>query len=466
VNQTQPPTLESRSIDFIPYAERYGKPWSLFTLWFSSNMTILGVSIGTLGVVSGLSLGWTVIALALGNAVGTLFMAAHSAQGPQLGIPQMIQSRAQFGVLGAGIPLIAAVVTYLLCCAANNILIPSSIAAILPLSGYEAMALFSLLTLVVAFAGYRVIHWLGAAMTFVSPVLFALAFVLVLVRPGSLAATLGHPHAFSGVIFVMVATQAAAWGLSYGPYVADYSRYLPPDVPTATTFWYTGLGCFAGSTLIMAFGAFLAAVLGGAPEDFGGTIAALFGPLRPIVRLLIIVAVIEGNVMNLYSAYMAVITIFSGIRQSPHIGMRAKLGTLFALAAIAFWIGQSAQGHLEQFLADMLNVLIYLITPWSAINLADYYLVRKGRYCIEDMYQVDGIYGAFQWRTILIYFAGVAAQVPFAQTSLFTGPIGRALGVDVAWIAGLSVPAFLYVAMARPRELKPAATEILIEGGK
>ena len=56
-----PPLLkiESHSIDFIPLAERYGTPRRLFTIWFSANMTILGVALGTLGIEAGLSLGWT-----------------------------------------------------------------------------------------------------------------------------------------------------------------------------------------------------------------------------------------------------------------------------------------------------------------------------------------------------------------------------------------------------------------------
>ena len=37
----------------------------------------------------------------VGTLVGTFFMAFHSAQGPQLGLPQMIQSRPQFGYVGA-----------------------------------------------------------------------------------------------------------------------------------------------------------------------------------------------------------------------------------------------------------------------------------------------------------------------------------------------------------------------------
>src|ERR1700679_1914447 len=150
--------VESRTIDFIPLSERYGTPQRLFTIWFSANMTILGVGVGTLGAVAGLSFWSAVIAIAVGNAIGTIFMAAHSAQGPQLGIPQMIQSRAQFGGRGAGVPLVAVVITYLLYSAADAVLVRSSIQSLLPMSDNTALVLFALATLIVAYAGYELIH--------------------------------------------------------------------------------------------------------------------------------------------------------------------------------------------------------------------------------------------------------------------------------------------------------------------
>ena len=52
-------------------------------------------------VVFKLPFGYSVVAILLGNLVGALFMALHSAQGPRLGVPQMIQSRGQFGMIGA-----------------------------------------------------------------------------------------------------------------------------------------------------------------------------------------------------------------------------------------------------------------------------------------------------------------------------------------------------------------------------
>ena len=123
--------VERKGIDFVPTTERYGTSRRLFTIWFSVNLSILCLTVGTLGVVAGLPLGWTFAGLALGNAIGTIFMAAHSAQGPHLGIPQMIQSRAQFGVLGAGLPLVAVVASQTLYAAANGILIQDTIRMLL-----------------------------------------------------------------------------------------------------------------------------------------------------------------------------------------------------------------------------------------------------------------------------------------------------------------------------------------------
>ena len=104
---TSPPTssrfpgVEVRSIDYIPLNERHGKVWSQGPLWFMSNAQIATLAVGTASVTLGGNLLWSLIAIVTGALFGTFFMAFHSAQGPQLGLPQMIQSRPQFGYLGA-----------------------------------------------------------------------------------------------------------------------------------------------------------------------------------------------------------------------------------------------------------------------------------------------------------------------------------------------------------------------------
>ena len=98
--------IEERSIEWVPKEERHGKASDLFFTWFGANMHITTLITGALCVVFGLNLFWSVVAIILGSLIGGIFMALHSAQGPILGIPQMIQSRAQFGVVGAVVPLI------------------------------------------------------------------------------------------------------------------------------------------------------------------------------------------------------------------------------------------------------------------------------------------------------------------------------------------------------------------------
>jgi Permease for cytosine/purines, uracil, thiamine, allantoin len=93
--------LEIRSIDYVPLSERHGKVWHLGPLWFMSNAQIATLAVGLISISEGASLFWSVLAIVVGVLVGTLFMAFHSAQGPQLGVPQMIQSRPQFGYIGA-----------------------------------------------------------------------------------------------------------------------------------------------------------------------------------------------------------------------------------------------------------------------------------------------------------------------------------------------------------------------------
>ena len=82
--------VEKHSIDRIPDEERHGSPRGLFAVWFGANLQLTTVVTGALAPSLGLSIPWALLAIILGNLFGAVFMALHSAQGPRLGIPQMI----------------------------------------------------------------------------------------------------------------------------------------------------------------------------------------------------------------------------------------------------------------------------------------------------------------------------------------------------------------------------------------
>ena len=103
--------IESHSIDFIPENERHGRVRDQGLFWFVSNFQFFAIAIGFVGPSLGLSLGYAALAGTIGILIGTTFQAFHASQGPEMGLPQMIQSRAQFGYRGVIVPLLAALIS-------------------------------------------------------------------------------------------------------------------------------------------------------------------------------------------------------------------------------------------------------------------------------------------------------------------------------------------------------------------
>ncbi len=67
--------IERRSIDYVPIAERHGKVWHLWPVWFSGDAHLATVATGVVGVALGGHLLWMALAVLLGCAFGTFFMA-------------------------------------------------------------------------------------------------------------------------------------------------------------------------------------------------------------------------------------------------------------------------------------------------------------------------------------------------------------------------------------------------------
>src|SRR5882757_3317369 len=150
--------IEKRSIDYVPIAERHGKVWHLWPVWFSGDAHLATVATGVVGIALGGNLVWMAIAVVLGSAFGTFFMAFHSTQGPQLGLPQMIQSRPQFGYVGALLVWGVALVTYVGYNALNHVLIGQTVHQLIGVESHTVLVPFCLLAIALALVGYDWIH--------------------------------------------------------------------------------------------------------------------------------------------------------------------------------------------------------------------------------------------------------------------------------------------------------------------
>ena len=62
-------------------------------------------------------------------------------------------------------------------------------------------------------------------------------------------------------------------------------------------------------------------------------------------------------------------------------------------------------------------MLLAVFTPWSAINLVDYYCFTRSRYDVPALSDPNGRYGRWNATGIIMYLTGILVQIPFLSTS-------------------------------------------------
>jgi len=445
------PSIEVRSIDYIPDAERHGGLASQFTLWLGANLQITAIVTGALAVVLGGDVFWSLVALLIGQLLGGAVMALHGAQGPQLGLPQMISSRAQYGVYGAIIPTVAACLMYVGFSATGTVLAGQSVGQLLDVDDGVGIVIFSCLIVIVTMFGYRLIHWLGRLSSLIGIASFLYLFGRLFTNQDVLA--LLAVRRFSPGSFLLAMSLSASWQIAYGPYVADYSRYLPRGTSAAAIFAAVWFGSVIGSQVAMSFGVF-AAALGGAHFEHHEVpyIVSLGGAGLVASALYFSIAFSKVMVtsLNAYGSFMSMATIVAGFWRPLNLTVLHRFSYILAMVGISTFLALTGR---HSFLKDFEAFILFLLavfTPWSAINLIDYYCLTRSRYDVVALSDPDGRYGRWNLTTIAIYVLGILIQVPFMSTTLYTGPLVRKLGgADISWILGLLLTGALYYAVAR-----------------
>lgn len=445
----QAPLIEKHTIGYVPPEDRHGKVRDLFTLWFGGNIAPLPIVTGALGVqLFHLNLVWGIVAILVGHLIGGVLMALHSAQGPQMGIPQMIQSRAQFGSLGALLVVVIAGVMYIGFFASNIVLAGKSLHGVadsVPVP--VGIVIGAVGSGVIGIIGYRFIHVLNRIGTWVLGIGIVIGFGYIFTHIQSTDFLTRGGFNVSG--WLATVSLAALWQIAFAPYVSDYSRYLPANVRVASTFWATYLGSALGSSLAFIFGA--VAVLA-VPEgaDTMDAVKQATGSIGPLMLILFLLSVISHNALNLYGAVLSLITLVQTFawRWIPTARSRAVLSVI-VLAGCCVMAVSAAADFIGHFV-DLVLALLVVLVPWTAINLIDFYAIHKGKYDIASIFRVDGgIYGRYNPQALLAYAIGIAVQIPFMNTPLYVGQVASYIdGADLSWIVGLAVTSPLYYWLA------------------
>jgi purine-cytosine permease-like protein len=360
----------------------------------------------------------------------------------------MIQSRPQFGYIGALLVWLFAYVQYAGFNVFNTILGAQALDTTVHGGQTLWIVIITALAFVIALVGYDLIHKFERYLTYTFLIVFGIFTVGALVAlhfpAGSFSLGDFHVTPFLAQFGVV-----AGYQISWAIYVSDYSRYLPPDVTVRKTFYWTYWGSALGAIWLMCLGTILAAaVKTGAAFD---TVAAIniagdkiFNGFGAIVLIFSVFGLISVTALNMYGGSLTLISAIDSFKKvRPTLGVRivtiaitAALSLIGALAASADFLG-----NFENFLL----LVLYLFIPWTAVNLVDYFIVRRGHYAIAEIFNPKGMYGRWGWRGIVAYLVGFGVMVPFFSTGLFTGFIAKAMnGADLSLFIGLPVAAILY----------------------
>jgi nucleobase:cation symporter-1, NCS1 family len=436
--------VEQYTIRPVPDSARHGRARGLLPFWFTVNASVYTIGLGAFAALFRLGLWPTIAAIVAGAAAGGAFMAAHSAQGPRLGVPQLVQSRAQFGFYGAVLPNAAMWLLFLSTLVGALFTAGEALAGLWHIGLAQAVMAVCFVAWLLAAFGYRVLH---AATRLIAVAALIMACVLLARLAQRLGGAPAQPAAFHVSTWLSCFSSMVVAQVAWAPYVADYSRYLPAGTSPRQAFWHTYLGSVTGAAIFASIGAMAGTIMARTPGvDPMGYLSTLLPGAAWLPVIVLLLGTVAAATVNVYSSVLAALAIASRSGGAARALVVRGIGAGLIMA----FAGYLASGISFSLLIDITNLaapLIYLVIPWSAINLVDYYVVRRGRYDVRGLFLSGGRKRDVNWRTMLAFLAGVAAEVPFADSvyPAFEGPVATAWnGLDISWLAGFIVAGGLY----------------------
>ena len=386
--------------------ERNLKERDFFLLWAGAAISLSEIWAGGLLVSFGLLAGLGLILL--GHVIGNTPMALGGLIGSRHGVPAIVGTRGALGNRGSTLPAVL-----------NIVQLAGWTAVMLWIGGQAAAGLaggaasargwtvaLGVLTTLWALAGHRawrVLQQTGVVLLLLlSAVLTALALKTYGWR-GLLAAP-GTP-ALPGMVGLDL---VIAMPISWMPLVSDYTRHAAVPGRGIRGTW---LGYFIVSSWMYAVGLVAAIATGsGSPESMLLQLMGAHRLLGPAV-LIVLLSTVTTTFLDIYSNAVSAQSLFPTLGHRPLVLLGGLAGTLIAL----FFDATKFEGFLLFIGAAF--------CPLFGVVLADYFIVKRGRYVAEDLFRRGRYWytGGFNSRALLTWAAGFGLYQACAKTGFAGG---------------------------------------------
>ncbi|MBP2322978.1 purine-cytosine permease-like protein [Kibdelosporangium banguiense] len=428
--------VEPGGIEPVAAQDKHGRPIQLFWTWTSPNLEFATIFLGVLAVSAfGLSFWQAAAALTLGNLLGSIAHGFLSARGPVHGVPQMVLGRVAFGYWGNLLPAsLMSIMAGAGWFAVNSVSGAFALNSLTGLPVLLCLVLIVAVQILIAFFGHNLVQAFERYVFPVLAVVFLVTAIFIFAR--SALSGIGGAGGLGG--FLLTASAAFGYTAGWNPYAADYTRYLPAGTSRRAVGWFAGSGLFLATTVLMLVGAASVTVGGNASSNPATTFTNNLPPwLAALTLLAIALGAVAANVLNVYSAALAFLTL--GINL-PLAWRRAVVAACFgAIGFVLAWLGLSDAGHAYE---SFLLVIAYWIGPWLGVVLVDMH-VRRGQ--VIDSALTDTRHR--NWAGPVAMLAGMLISIGlFSNQSLYTGPIPQAVPWigDITFLVGFVIAAGIY----------------------
>ena len=402
----EPVPEEHRLLGFLDY----------FALWSSLGVGLLVLLAGTL-LVPSLGLGQALLAIVIGTLIGNLLLALAGVIGSDNAIPTMVMLRPVLGIRGSYLPTFLNLIQ-LIGWGAFEVIIMAEAANTISqtLFGFSNYLLWAFL-----FAAWCTILAIGGPLVVVRQWLEKFAVWLVYGTSIWLTYYLFTNYDIGGLLrapgagelpFWLAVDLVVAMPISWMPLVADYNRFARD---AGKAFWGTYLGYFVANVWFYGLGALF--VLALATGDLIPAIMTVTGGW--VALILILVDETDNAFADIYSAAVSGQNVLTKARQW---WLAVAVGVICFVLAAKVPIAQY-----EGFLLFIGSVF----SPLFGVLAADYFVLRKRHYDVEELYRPLGAYWyrqGFNARAIIAWALGIAVY--------------QAIAHYVPWL-GASVPSFV-----------------------
>jgi NCS1 family nucleobase:cation symporter-1 len=443
--------------DLAPAVKRDWGVYSLFCMWMADVHSIGGYTFAAGLFFLGLN-GWWVLAglgVATFAVLGLMNLTGYAGQ--RLGVPYPVLARLSFGVLGANIPaIIRAIVgiawygiqTYLASFAVQVLLLKMApgltawteggFLGLSPLGWVCFLVVWALQLLLIRRGMETVRRFVDFAGPAIWIAMFVLAIWIAVKAGGSLSFAFSDKNLSAGQQvreFLAVVSLTVSYFAALLLNFCDFSRFAP-------TRKAVRLGNLLGLPLnFIAFAAVSAVVTAGTFAVYGEFIT---DPVEVVARLDSVVVLLIGAVtfavatlgINVVANFVSAAYDLSNV--VPRVLDFRRAGLVAAVLALLVmpWKLYGSPVAINYFL----GALGAFLGPLFGILMVDYWLIRRERVSVADLYKLDGAYtyrSGFNPRAVVAFAVtaiptAVIALIPaFSALAPFAWPIGVVLGAIV-----------------------------------